>query len=72
MIILIALLVVDDFTPTALLSVEYSTRNVEVSLGNTIAPEDAQEAPRIRINSDRDDDAVFTIVRSGETEVLLA
>ncbi|KAA8909026.1 phosphatidylethanolamine-binding protein [Sphaerosporella brunnea] len=54
--------VIDDFTPTALLSVEYPASNVQVSLGNTISPSDAQEVPKIRITPDEHDDAVFTVV----------
>ncbi|KAF8251449.1 PEBP-like protein [Wilcoxina mikolae CBS 423.85] len=54
--------VVDDFTPTALLSVEYPKGNIEVSLGNTISPGDTQELPTIRITPDGDDNASYTVV----------
>ncbi|CCX29632.1 Similar to Carboxypeptidase Y inhibitor; acc. no. P14306 [Pyronema omphalodes CBS 100304] len=60
--------VVDDFTPTALLSVTYP--KVEVSVGNTISPEDTQDEPVIRVtpakakpNGDKPGEpAIYTIV----------
>ncbi|KAI5819182.1 hypothetical protein BZA77DRAFT_304612 [Pyronema omphalodes] len=60
--------VVDDFTPTALLSVTYP--NAEVSVGNTISPDDTQDEPVIRVtpakakpNGDKPDKPdIYTIV----------
>jgi hypothetical protein len=52
---------VDDFAPSAVLHVKYP--HVEVSIGNTISPADAQDIPEVRISPDHDDDSVFTLVR---------
>jgi len=53
--------VVDDFTPTALLSIEYP-KGKSVSLGNTLSPDATQEQPIIRITPDGGGEATYTVV----------
>ena len=56
-------IVVDDFTPTALISIAYPNANKEVSLGNTLKPEDTQEKPTIQITPEgADESQTYTIV----------
>lgn len=63
MLILFITIVVDDFTPTAMISVAYPNANKEVSLGNTLKPEDAQEKPMIQITPEGTDESqTYTIV----------
>ncbi|CUS12511.1 unnamed protein product [Tuber aestivum] len=55
--------VVDDFTPTTMISIAYPNANKEVSLGNTLKPEDAQEKPTIQITPEGTDESqTYTIV----------
>ncbi|RPB02382.1 PEBP-like protein, partial [Choiromyces venosus 120613-1] len=55
--------VVDDFTPTTMISVAYPNANKEVSLGNTLKPEDTQEKPVIQITPEGTDESqTYTIV----------
>ncbi|PWW79206.1 PEBP-like protein [Tuber magnatum] len=55
--------VVDDFTPTTMISIAYPNTNKEVSLGNTLKPEDAQEKPTIQITPEGTDESqTYTIV----------
>ncbi|KAL0640354.1 carboxypeptidase Y inhibitor [Maublancomyces gigas] len=54
--------VVDDFTPNTMLSIAFLT-NKEVSLGNTLKPEDAQEQPILQITPESEDESkTYTIV----------
>ncbi|KAL7266305.1 carboxypeptidase Y inhibitor, partial [Rhizina undulata] len=55
--------VVDDFTPTTMISVAYPSANKEVSLGNTLKPEEAHETPKIQITPEgADASTTYTIV----------
>lgn len=59
---LLRILVVDDFTPNTMLSIAYLT-NKEVSLGNTLKPEDAQEQPILQITPESEDNSkTYTII----------
>lgn len=54
----------DDFSPTALLSVEYPNGNA-VLVGNTLSPDCAQDVPEIQITPDGADtngDDIYTVV----------
>lgn len=57
--------VVDDFTPSALLSIEYHPTHAHATLGNILTPADAQDLPILRITPDvPDEKATYTVVRS--------
>lgn len=53
--------VVDDFTPTVLVTAKYPS-GVNVSLGNTLQPSHTQETPRVQIQGVNDSD-VYTLVK---------
>lgn len=55
--------VVDDFTPTALLSIEYGPSHIQASLGNTLSPSETEHLPILRINPDvPDENITYTVV----------
>lgn len=54
--------VIDDFEPTTMISVFYTQDN-QVSLGNTLTPEETQGKPSIQFTPEADDkDATYTLV----------
>lgn len=54
--------VVDDFTPSTMLSIAYPS-NKEVSLGNTLKPDDTQDKPIFQITPEGEDNSkTYTIV----------
>lgn len=59
---LLTISVVDDFTPSTMLSIAYLS-NKEISLGSTLRPGDAQEQPILQITPESEDDSkTYTVV----------
>lgn len=55
-------LVVDDFTPSTMISVSYPSKK-EVTLGNTLSPDETQDKPHIQITPEpSEESSTYTVV----------